>query len=557
MSLKPGPIQPVPEETNRVAGAAFPKGNLYLTLRDNLGPIFDDEDFVGLFPKDGQPGLPPWRLALVTILQFRENLSDRQAAEAVRARIDWKYLLGLELTDAGFDFSVLSEFRTRLLQGGVEAVLLEKMLDRCRPLGLVKARGTQRTDATRVLAAIRVLNRLELVGETMRAALNELATVAPDWLGGVAPVEWYQRYSRRVEDERLPESQEKRTAYAQTVGEDGFRLLDLLQGPDAPFGADHPPRVEALRRVLERHYQRLEGESTGNQHLQIRFKANGELPPAAEGIESPYDPEARFRSRHEITWTGYQVHLSETCDPDEVHLITNVETTQATVHESQKTEAIHQALADKALPPDQHLVDSAYVDAEVLISSREQFGISLVGPGRPDISWQARTEGAYHRYCFAIDWEQKRVRCPQGNQSKVWQDGSDRYGPRILVTFDSDDCRDCPARSLCTRDKVQPRRLRIQPRPQYEALHAARQLLTTEAGRKLYNARAGVEGTISQGVRGFGLRQSRYWGLAKTHLQHLATAAAMNLDRLGAWFEERPLAKTRVSRFAKLAPLAA
>ena len=172
-------------------------------------------------------------------------------------------------------------------------MLLEKMLDRCRPLGLVKARGTQRTDATQVLAAIRVLNRLELVGETMRAALNELATVAPDWLGGVAPVEWYQRYSRRVEDERLPESQEKRTAYAQTVGEDGFRLLDLLQGPDAPFGADHLPRVEALRRVLERHYQRLEGESTGNQHLQIRFKANGELPPAAEGIESPYDPEAR------------------------------------------------------------------------------------------------------------------------------------------------------------------------------------------------------------------------------------------------------------------------
>jgi len=180
-------------------------------------------------------------------LQFRENLSDRQAAEAVRARIDWKYLLGLELTDAGFDFSVLSEFRTRLLQGGGEAVLLEKMLDRCRSLGLVKARGTQRTDATRVLAAIRVLNRLELVGETMRAALNELATVAPDWLRDVAPVEWYQRYSRRVEDERLPESQEKRTAYAQRVGEDGFRLLDLLQGPDAPFGADHLPRVEALQ----------------------------------------------------------------------------------------------------------------------------------------------------------------------------------------------------------------------------------------------------------------------------------------------------------------------
>ena len=368
MSLKPKQIDPVPRQTKRVAKAAFPKGNLYLTLRDQLGPIFQDQDFSDLFPKDGQPALPPWRLALVTILQFRENLPDRQAAEAVRGRIDWKYLLGLELTDAGFDFSVLSEFRTRLLEGGGEAWLLDKLLEQCQSLGLAKARGTQRTDATRVLAAIRVLNRLELVGETMRAALNDLATVAPDWLRSAAPTEWYHRYSRRIEDNRLPESPEKRQAYAQMVGEDGFQLLDLLQEPDAPLQADQLSGVEALRRVLARHYERWENPPDG---LQVRFKSNRELPPAHEGIESPYDLEARFRSRHEITWTGYQVHLSETCDADAVHLITHVDTTQATVHESQRTETIHRALEDKDLPPQQHLVDAAYIDAEVLISSQE------------------------------------------------------------------------------------------------------------------------------------------------------------------------------------------
>lgn len=228
MSLKPGPIQPIPAATIQVARAAFPKGNLYMTLRDELGTIFQDEDFADLFPWDGQPALPPWRLALVTILQFRENLSDRQAAEAVRGRIDWKYLLGLELTDAGFDFSVLSEFRGRLLEAGREAVLLDKLLECSQAQGLIKERGKQRTDATRVLAAVRVLTRLELVGETLRAALNELATVAPDWLAGVAPAEWYQRYSRRIEDDRLPQSNEQRTAYAQRVGEDGLLLLDLL-----------------------------------------------------------------------------------------------------------------------------------------------------------------------------------------------------------------------------------------------------------------------------------------------------------------------------------------
>ena len=350
-----------------------------MTLRDKLGSIFQDEDFAELFPKEGQPALPPWRLALVTLLQFRENLSDRQAAEALRGRIDWKYLLGLKLTDAGFDFSVLSEFRQRLLEGGQEAILLEKLLEHCRGLGLLQERGKQRTDATRVLAAIRVMSRLELVAETVRAALNDLATLAPDWLRGVAPVEWYQRYSRRIEDDRLPASKEKRAVYAQTVGEDGFVLLDLLQGPEAPPQFGQLPSIVALRQVLARHYECVMDEPEGRQHRQVRFKTNRELPPAAEGIESPYDPEARFRSRHETTWTGYQVHLSETCEPDEVHLITHVETTKATVHESQKTEGIHQALVAKGLPPDQHLVDSAYIDAELLVSSHEQFDITLVG----------------------------------------------------------------------------------------------------------------------------------------------------------------------------------
>ena len=206
MSLKPCPIQPVPEETARVARAAFPQGNPYLTLRDELGSIYRDEDFAHLFPDCGQPALSPWRLALVTVMQFRENLSDRGAADAVRARIDWKYALGLELTDPGFDFSVLSEFRTRLIAGGAEELLLNKLLERSRALGLVKARGKQRTDSTHVLASIRVMNRLELVAETFRAALNELATVAPDWLRGVAPPAWYERYSRRIEDSRLPKS---------------------------------------------------------------------------------------------------------------------------------------------------------------------------------------------------------------------------------------------------------------------------------------------------------------------------------------------------------------
>src|SRR5256884_7120614 len=234
MSLHPHVITPVPAETARVARAAFPKGHPYLTFRNALGTILQDEDFAALYPAWGQPGLPPWRLALVTIMQFRENLADRQAAEAVRARIDWKYLLSLDLTDPGFDFSVLSEFRDRLLAGSAEELLLEKLLERCRAMGWLKASGAQRTDSTHVLAAIRVLNRLELVAETLRAALNAVATVAPDWLQALPPLAWYARYSRRIEESRLPKDTAEREAYAHTVGEDGFLLLDALGTPDAP-----------------------------------------------------------------------------------------------------------------------------------------------------------------------------------------------------------------------------------------------------------------------------------------------------------------------------------
>src|SRR5512132_2504888 len=330
MSLKPHVIQPVPEETARVARAAFPHGSPYLTFRDALSTFFQDEDFAALFPACGQPGLPPWRLALVTLMQFREQLSDRQAAEAVRARIDWKYLLGLELDHPGFDFSVLSEFRDRLLAGSAAALLLDKLLARCRTMGVLTVRGQQRTDSTHVLAAIRVMNRLELVAETLRAALNALATVAPTWLQALAPPVWYERYGTRIEDTRLPQGQAKRDAYAQMVGEDGFALLDALEAPETPKHLQALPMITTLRRTWQRHYERSTGEGGALDHPArsgIRFKSNRALPPAAEGIESPYDPEARYRQKCDTQWTGYMVHVSETCEPTAPHLLTQVHTT--------------------------------------------------------------------------------------------------------------------------------------------------------------------------------------------------------------------------------------
>jgi len=554
MSLKSQPIQPVPAQTAQVAHAAFVDGNPYLTLRDQLGSIFQDEDFTALFPRCGQPGWPPWRLALVTLMQFRENLSDRQAAEAVRARIDWKYLLGLELTDEGFDFSVLSEFRQRLLAGSAEELLLDQLLQQCGAVGLLKGRGHQRTDATHVLASVRVLNRLELVAETLRAVLNGLATVAPDWVQAVVPPEWYERYGKRIEDTRLPRDDDARLAYAQQVGEDGFALLAALTTPEAGV-LGKLPLVETLRQVWHRHYEQLPAATTDSPSPVVQFRPKPL--PRVECPESPYDPEARFRTKRDTQWTGYMVHLTETCDPSHPYLITQVHTTRATVHEARCTAPIQQALVDKGRSPHTHLVDAGYVDAELLVHSQEVHGIQLRGPTRPDSSWQTKAGGAFSVDQFEIDWEQQQVRCPRGKRSVSWSPRPRPAGgsPYIQVRFNLKDCRACKVREYCTRSVNQARILKLHPQPQGRALSEARQWYESEEGRNEYHRRAGIEGTISQGVRAFGLRKARYRGLAKTHLQQVATAAAMNIDRLFAWFEGYPRATTRTSRFAALAPV--
>ncbi len=260
MSLHSKLFTVVPEETVRVARAAFPQGNRYRRMRDESGVIYEDEAFASLFSHRGQPAEAPWRLALVTIMQYAEGLPDRQAADAVRSRIDWKYALNLELTDPGCDPTVLSEFRTRLLTGSAEQLLRDTFLGMCRDRKFLKARGRQRTDSTHVLAAIRVLNRLECVGETLRYALNSLAIVAPQWVRGHCPMEWVERYGPRVENSRLPASKAERGAAAERIGRDGHVLLAALYAEETPYWVREIPAVETLRQVGVQQYYRNGGD---------------------------------------------------------------------------------------------------------------------------------------------------------------------------------------------------------------------------------------------------------------------------------------------------------
>jgi transposase len=204
MSLHAAPHDLMPEQTIQVARAAFPTGSPYRRRRDALGPLYTNSTFAALFSHTGRPAEAPAQLALITLRQCAKGLSDAQAAEAVRARIDGKYALALGLTDPGVDASVLSKVRQRLIASNAELLLFETMVTLVRERRLINAKGRQRTDSTHVLAAIQTLNRLECVGETLRHALNALATTAPDWLQSWVPAVWFDRYSRRFADYRLP-----------------------------------------------------------------------------------------------------------------------------------------------------------------------------------------------------------------------------------------------------------------------------------------------------------------------------------------------------------------
>src|SRR5688500_10591054 len=545
MSLTASVIEPVPDQTVQVARAAFPKGNLYLSMRDELGTLFEDADFIELFSRRGYPAVPPWRLALITIMQFLENLSDRQAADAVRSRIDWKYLLGLELTDAGFDYSVLSGFRARLVAGEKQTLLLERLLERFREKKLLKVRGNQRTDSTHVLAAIRVMNRLELVTETMRAALNEIATFAPEWLTKAALPEWFTRYAGRAEQSRMPRTDKAREDYARQVGRDGFYLLKLL-------GAQRPDllklgQVETLEKVWQRHYTRREdGE--------VHWRSTAELERAATAIESPYETDARFSTKRDLAWTGYKVHLSETCDDQLPRLITNVHTTAATTQDVSCTDLIQRSLQKNNFLPARHLVDTGYIDAQLVIASSRTYGIELFGPMRLNPSWQART-GGIETAQFQIDWDKKQAQCPSGKKSVYWHEYQTKeYArPVVKIRFRNQDCLNCLSRTKCVRNKKAGRSLQIPNREMYQALEQTRKKLASDQGRNEYKKRAGIEGTISQGVRRGTLRRSRYRGLEKTHLQEVATATAINIVRAVNFLNGEMPAKTRISRFSRLA----
>ena len=337
------------------------------------------------------------------------------------------------------------------------------------------------------------------------------------------------------------------------VGADGDQLLAWVQTADTSPGLRELPALEALRQIWLQHYDRC----TVPGLEALRWRTGDEQPPAAVRITSPYDLEARYCSQRDTHWVGYKLHLTETCDPDQPDLITQIITTPATTPDCVMGPSIVHDLAARSLLPGTHLLDSGYVDADFLVTAQTQHQIDVIGPPFGSYSRQWREGAGDDLQAFVIDWEAQQARCPQGQTSVHWRPGHDVSGdPVIRIRFDGSTCRACPARRACTSAKDAPRQLTVRPQAYHEALQAARHRQETTEFKAQYALRAGVESSLSQGVRCFDLRRSRYLGLARTHLQHLLTATAMNILRVIAWLRGAALRERRrpPGHFAQLAP---
>jgi len=588
MSMHPAPW-PEPDPQIAAAIAAKYRGKrprpLAVQIRDRLGQWLDDEDFAAAFGVRGKPGWSPSRLALVTVLQRVEDLTDRQAAEMVRTRIDWQYLLGLPFDDPGFDHTVLPEFRGKVADAGLEQAVLDALLDRLAADGLVKAGGKQRTDSTHVIAAVAALNRLELAGESVRAALEALAAAHPDWLAKrICVSDFARRYGTPMTSWRPPGSEARRKELAIAYARDGYALLEAVCDSSAPAWLREIPAIDVLRRVLVQNYTRVIGED-GREVIKRREKEpEGDgLPPGHTRIASPYDLDARWGVKRDTFWLGYKLHVTETCDDAppctcrpaagdtepgahradggghdkncahlvSPNLITRVATTDATVTDNQMTGVIHDGLAAKNLVPGRHYLDSGYLSAAVVVSALTTWGIALIGPLLADTSAQARAGSGYARADFAVDYDTKTVTCPQGNTSASWTPCAQRGKDAIVATFSAANCGPCPARPLCTTSGKNRRQLTVLPRGLAQAQAAARAAEQTIPFRADYARRAGVEGTMHQAAS-HGARRARYRGLPKTRLDHVYMATALNLLRLEAYWTGTPLDRQRTSHLARL-----
>jgi transposase len=510
MCLHPTDRDEIPADTAALGQKLLDRDNAYRLIGERLPDLIRDEDFGHLFSPIGGPAISPAVLALVTVFQMMEKLPDRLAAAAVALRIDWKYALHLPLGDAGFHFTNLSHFRQRLLEHQAQALVFERLLQKLLALGFIRQRGKQRTDSSYVLGLVAKLSRLELIWETLRVSLKAIQMQDERWLERVVPEAFLQRYLVKRSDYNLTAQQA--AEQLRQAGADGLWWLQQLES--APAGWREWSEIQTLRTVWEQQFEWDEQSHYRGPRSQL--EAHGL-------IQSPHEPEVRYRQKRGKPWQGYTAQVTETAEAKhDPNFITDVSLTDAQTDDKEALPDIQDRLVGRDLPPAQQIVDQNYVSGTQLAQSQER-GIELVGP----IATQPGPVG-FKLDDFRIDLAKEQAICPAGNVAlkvSLYQrsDGSNEY-----QFFFGPQCAACALRPQCTT--AQGGRT-LQYHEHHPLVSRRRDEMKSESFRQLMKLRPPIEGTLSQLMR-LGMRHARYRGLHRTNLQLLFSAVAINLRRL-------------------------
>jgi transposase len=523
MSLKIHPPWPMPADTGRIGQKLLKANNVYRLIGDQLFEHLSEEDYADLYSAEGKPGISPIILAFVTVFQFMEKLADRQAINALCMRLDWKYALHLPLEYEGFDFSVLSEFRDRLIQGGATGRVFEKLVEQIRALGLIKAHGKQRTDSLAMVTKVRRLCRLETVVETLRLALVAIVTTAPDWSAEMIPPAWEEKYGERFVRQRYSEKEWQ--AYEDQIGANGAWLLNRLENGSAPRELQNLPEVQVLKSVWTQQFR----DEAGKMVYTDLKKYDGHTQ-----IQSPHDPEARYSRKRHFEWVGDKVQVTETEDEGYPHIITDIVGTSSNQTDYEELPAIQERLEQRDCLPAEQYADAGYMSGPNLDHSH-QMHIDLIGPLPSVTTPQDLLPDGLTREHFQIDAKNLTVTCPHG----CVVDHPTPVNNSLQFRFPTVQCATCEFHARCCTGKGG-RTIGISA--YYELTEAAQARQKTDAFKKDYHQhRSGVEGTLSALVRGHGLRVARYIGQKKRNLQAVFTGCAANLKRTARWLAgERP-----------------
>ena len=521
MSVKPIDPQRGFYHTSYLCGEMFGVTHRYRLFRERILPklLALRAKLDSLYCEDnGRPATDPVVLAGVTLLQFMERVPDRVAAEDVVFHLGWKYALDLELTYGGFHPTVLVYFRDRLEQNKAERVIFDGVLELLVEMGLVKRKGKQRLDSTHVLGYVKEMSRLACAVETLRLALEALekaisVSLRPEFWGKL-----WALYVQSEVDWRLSKA-ERENRYRQ-CGQDMEELLQWVEGNSPKLG--ELEAVKLLRRVFEEQFEVVEGEVHRSLKRQPR------------SVQNPHDPDAHFADKGKTKWVGYKVHVVETVDPSRPakvkgeageNFITEVLTTEAAqgemagLAEAVKEEEVHHGIKPEAL-----YADGGYV-TERTLSEAEGNEIELLGPTRPDPH-----PGPYNADAFVVEIEKKQAICPQGNLSSQWSCIRDAYkGTEYYRIEWGSQCDRCPVQKQCTRSKSGRRILVVGLR--HDLVQKRREEMREADFSKKMHPRNGVEGTLSELVRGHGLRRTKYRGFNRVRLSHYLMGAACNVKR--------------------------